>query len=129
MYKRKNKPPKEEKNTKILVEGERAYSPVDERRRGKQMLRQGEKLNFRCRKVRQTRPLWVKVEPELNERRKVSFFLEKLCPFLLNRFPKVGQRSFPKVSFNKSKAIKEGILHIVSLIIRLRNSTDVTDLI
>ncbi|GFV25300.1 hypothetical protein TNCV_2165881 [Trichonephila clavipes] len=58
MYKRKSKtPPKGEKNTKMLAKGERAYSLVDERQRGKRRLRQGEKLNFRCRKARETRPL------------------------------------------------------------------------
>ncbi|GFW21317.1 hypothetical protein TNCV_1531421 [Trichonephila clavipes] len=58
-------PPKRRKNTKMLAKGERAYSPVDARRRGKRRLRQGEKLNFRCRKARETRPLYVKAEPEL----------------------------------------------------------------
>ncbi|GFW32782.1 hypothetical protein TNCV_1773511 [Trichonephila clavipes] len=66
MYKQKSKtPPKGEKTPKCLLK-ERAYSPVDERRRGKRRLRQGEKLNFRCRKARETRPLCVKAEPELN---------------------------------------------------------------
>ncbi|GFW92052.1 hypothetical protein TNCV_2153311 [Trichonephila clavipes] len=66
MYKRKSKtPPKGEKNTKMLAKGERAYSLVDERQRGKRRLRQGEKLNFRCRKARETRPLYVEGEPEL----------------------------------------------------------------
>ncbi|GFT24990.1 hypothetical protein TNCV_179101 [Trichonephila clavipes] len=41
----------------MLAKGERAYSLVDERQRGKRRLRQGEKLNFRCRKARETRPL------------------------------------------------------------------------
>ncbi|GFV89272.1 hypothetical protein TNCV_286051 [Trichonephila clavipes] len=66
MYKRKSKtPPKGEKNTKMLAKGERAYSLVDERQRGKRRLRQEEKLNFRCRKGRETRPLCVEAEPEL----------------------------------------------------------------
>ncbi|GFU83589.1 hypothetical protein TNCV_3501211 [Trichonephila clavipes] len=34
----------------MLAKGERAYSLVDERQRGKRRLRQGEKLNFWCRK-------------------------------------------------------------------------------
>ncbi|GFV91458.1 hypothetical protein TNCV_3549211 [Trichonephila clavipes] len=55
---------KEKKNTKMLAKGERAYSLVDERQRGKRRLRQGEKLNFRCRKARETRPLYVEAEPE-----------------------------------------------------------------
>ncbi|GFW82016.1 hypothetical protein TNCV_771451 [Trichonephila clavipes] len=67
MYKRKSKtPPKGEKIPKMLAKGERAYSLVDERQRGKRRLRQGEKLNFRCRKVRETRPLYVEAEPELS---------------------------------------------------------------
>ncbi|GFW29393.1 hypothetical protein TNCV_743351 [Trichonephila clavipes] len=49
----------------MLAKGERAYSLVDERQRGKRRLRQGEKLNFRCRKARETRPLYVEAEPEL----------------------------------------------------------------
>ncbi|GFS56978.1 hypothetical protein TNCV_4237901 [Trichonephila clavipes] len=55
MYKRKSKtPPKgEKKKPKMLAKGERAYSLVDERQRGKRRLRQGEKLNFRCRKARE----------------------------------------------------------------------------
>ncbi|GFT25350.1 hypothetical protein TNCV_181871 [Trichonephila clavipes] len=56
---------KEKKNTKMLAKGERVYSLVDERQRGKRRLRQGEKLNFRCRKARETRPLYVEAEPEL----------------------------------------------------------------
>ncbi|GFV59711.1 hypothetical protein TNCV_1907821 [Trichonephila clavipes] len=51
----------------MLAKGERAYSLVDERQRGKRRLRQGEKLNFRCRKARETRPLYVEAEPELRE--------------------------------------------------------------
>ncbi|GFX69850.1 hypothetical protein TNCV_4392051 [Trichonephila clavipes] len=49
----------------MLAKGERAYSLVDERQRGKRKLRQGEKLNFRCRKARETRSLCVEAEPEL----------------------------------------------------------------
>ncbi|GFS62969.1 HTH_38 domain-containing protein [Trichonephila clavipes] len=47
------------------AKGERAYSLVDERQRRKRRLRQGEKLNFWCRKARETRPLYVEAEPEL----------------------------------------------------------------
>ncbi|GFW51157.1 hypothetical protein TNCV_3594391 [Trichonephila clavipes] len=47
----------------MLAKGERAYSLVDERQTGKRRLRQGEKLNFRCRKPRETRPLYVEAEP------------------------------------------------------------------
>ncbi|GFT09861.1 hypothetical protein TNCV_416351 [Trichonephila clavipes] len=57
----------------LLAKGERAYSPVDEWRRGKRRLRQGEKLNFRWRKARETRPLCVKAEPELH------FLLDETC--------------------------------------------------
>ncbi|GFX94687.1 hypothetical protein TNCV_4799641 [Trichonephila clavipes] len=52
----------------MLAKGERAYSLVDERQRGKRRLRQGEKLNFRCRKARETRPLCMEAEREQKRR-------------------------------------------------------------
>ncbi|GFX71535.1 hypothetical protein TNCV_2695231 [Trichonephila clavipes] len=71
MYKRKSKTPKGEKNTKMLAKGERAYSLVDERQRGKRRLRQGEKLNFRCRKARETRPKFPNFDPRSSSQLKI----------------------------------------------------------
>ncbi|GFU87340.1 hypothetical protein TNCV_2716261 [Trichonephila clavipes] len=109
----------------MLAKGERAYSLVDERQGGKRRLRQGEKLNFRCRKARETRPLYVEAEPELMPSSQGrSYPILKTGCFLLDTHHR-DVSAFSRIALHATFSIKLLFIPLISLLVSVAYITHV----